>query len=297
MSQDDTENSVQRPPKRVIPKLAGVCGWPIHHSLSPVLHNYWLKKTGISGAYIPFAVRPDRAVEAFQSLKQTSIRGVNVTLPLKRQAFLAADEHTSDAQRLGAANCLYKREGKLIAHNTDMQGFAAPLLGKMDARQIAQSSVLIIGAGGAARAVIGALLSLNVPEIRITNRTDSKAEDLVSDVNLPSLNSLLWNDRQGAVAHADIIVNSTSAGMSGYPELDVSLKTARAGTLIYDLIYTPRQTPFMKQAENYGCEILGGLPMLIEQARPSFRHFYGELPMKEADPTELLYDCLRTGIR
>lgn len=297
MSQDKTLSATPIRRKKVTPKLAGVCGWPIHHSLSPIMHNYWLKQTGISGAYIPFAVRPDRAIEAFKSLKRTPICGVNVTLPLKRHAFLAADDHTSDAQRLGVANCLYKSNGKLIAHNTDMQGFAAPLLGKIEARKIAQCSVLIIGAGGAARAVIGALLSLNVPEIRITNRTDSKAEDLVNDVNLPSLNSLLWEDRHNAVAHADIIVNSTSAGMTGYPELDVSLKTARAGTLIYDLIYTPRQTSFMKQAEKYGCETLGGLPMLIEQARPSFRHFYGQFPVKGADPTERLYECLRTGIR
>lgn len=284
-------------PRSVIPKLAGVCGWPIHHSLSPVLHNYWLKHSSIAGAYIPFAVRPDKAIEAFQSLKHTSIMGVNVTLPLKRQAFLAADEHTSDAERLGVSNCLYKSGEKLIAHNTDMEGFATPLLRKINAKKLAESSVLLIGAGGAARAVIGALLSLNVPEIRVTNRTDAKAEVVVNEVNLPSLNNLLWSQRNEAVANADIIVNSTSAGMAGYPPLDVCLKKIRPETLVYDLIYTPRRTPFMKAAERQGCEVLGGLDMLIEQARPSFRHFFGSLPSNEVDPTEHLYNCLNSGLR
>lgn len=280
-----------------IPKLAGVCGWPIHHSLSPVLHNYWLKAAGISGAYIPFAVRPDKAVEAFQSLKHTSIAGVNVTLPLKRQAFLAADEHTPDALKLGVSNCLYKRGGKLIGHNTDMEGFTAPLLTQIPASELSQSSVFLIGAGGASRAVIGALLSLNVPELKITNRTDSKAESLADSVNLPSLYAVPWENRSAAIASSQIIINASAAGMSGYPDLDVSLNTARPGTLVYDLIYTPRRTKLLRDAEKRGCKTLGGLSMLIEQARPSFGHFFGELPPKDLDPTETLYSALEAGIR
>jgi shikimate dehydrogenase len=283
--------------KAPIPKLAGVCGWPIHHSLSPVLHSYWLRESGIAGAYIPFAVRPDNAIAAFQSLKRTSISGVNVTLPLKRQAFLAADDHTPDAQKLGVANCLYKSNGKLIAHNTDMQGFAAPLLAKMSAKTLAQSSVLLIGAGGASRAVIGALLSLNVPEIRLTNRTDRKAEELVNGVNVPNLHFLPWEDRHKAVGASQIIVNSSSAGMTGYPKLDLSLKHVQRGTLVYDLVYTPRRTALLKTAQLRGCQTLGGLQMLIEQARPSFRYFFGKLPPVEADPTELLYQSLKSGER
>ena len=280
-----------------IPKLAGVCGWPIHHSLSPVLHNHWLKAAKISGAYIPFAVRPDKAVAAFQSLKRTSISGVNVTLPLKRQAFLAADEHTPDALKLGVSNCLFKRGGKLIGHNTDMEGFAAPLLTKITASKLSESSVLLIGAGGASRAVIGALLSLNVPEIKLTNRTDSKAESLADTVNLPSLYAVPWAKRNAAVASSQIIINASVAGMSGYPNLDLSLETARPNTLVYDLIYTPRQTALLEDAERQGCQMLGGLSMLIEQARPSFRHFFGELPPKDIDPTEVLYAALKAGIR
>lgn len=281
----------------LLPKLAGVCGWPIHHSLSPVIHNYWLKESGLSGAYIPFAVRPDEARRAFQSLKQTSISGVNVTLPLKREAFLAADECTPEAKKLGVANCLYKRDGKLIGHNTDLEGFTRPLLKHFDAKRLAHSSVLLVGAGGAAKAVIGALLSLNVPEIRVVNRTDEKAEKLVESLNLPSVVFTPWSDRQNYVVPSDILVNATSAGMAGYPALDISLTGMNKDSLVYDLIYTPRITPLLKDAQKQGCKTLGGLEMLIAQARPSFRLFFGETASPDSDPSEVLYSALKSGIR
>lgn len=281
----------------IIPKLAGVCGWPIHHSLSPLLHSYWLKRSGIAGAYVPFAVHPDEAIEAFQSLKQTSITGLNVTLPLKSKAFQAADVATDDALKLGVSNCLYKSKGQLVAHNTDMEGFAAPLLDHMGASALQSGSALIIGAGGASRAVLGALLSLGIPEICLVNRTDSKAEDLVQQVDVPSLYTLPWAKRHEAVARASLIINASAAGMKGKPALDISLETARSKALIYDLIYTPRRTPLMQAAEKRGLATLGGLEMLIAQARPSFRLFFGQLPPKEADPTQVLLDALKSGLR
>jgi len=192
MSQSTTE--------RPIPRLAGVCGWPIHHSLSPIMHNWWLQQMGMVGAYVPFAVNPKGAIEAFQTLKQTSISGVNVTLPLKSSAFKAADLATEDAQKLGVANCLYKSRGQLVAHNTDLEGFAAPLIAKLGVERLQNGSALVIGAGGASRAVLGALLSLGVPEICLINRTDAKAEDLVSQVDVPSLYAVSWAQRQEAVA-------------------------------------------------------------------------------------------------
>ena len=281
----------------IIPKLAGVCGWPIHHSLSPVLHSYWLKQADIAGAYVPFAVSPETAIEAFQSLKRTSITGVNVTLPLKSLAFKAADIATPDAEKLGVANCLYKSKGQLVAHNTDMEGFAAPLLDRMGAGFLQNGSALVIGAGGASRAVLGALLSIGVPEICLVNRTDAKAEDLVRQVDVPSLYALPWAQRQDVVARANLIVNASAAGMQGKPALDLSLDNARSDALIYDLIYTPRVTPLMRAAEKCGLDTLGGLDMLIAQARPSFRLFYGQLPPKEADPSDILFSALKTGVR
>jgi len=201
-----------------IPKLAGVCGWPIHHSLSPVIHSYWLRETGIAGAYVHFAVRPDDAVHAFKSLKHTSITGVNVTLPLKSLAFEAADIVTPDAERLGVSNCLYKRGGKLVAHNTDPEGFAAPLLKHRTPNQIMNMPALVIGTGGAARAVIGALLNLNCPEIRVCGRTDEKAEKLVGEFNLPSLYAVGWRHRNMSLPTAGLVINASSAGMKGFPD-------------------------------------------------------------------------------
>ncbi|GGX67263.1 shikimate dehydrogenase (NADP(+)) [Litorimonas cladophorae] len=283
--------------ERPIPKLAGVCGWPIHHSLSPLLHSWWLKHLALPGAYVPFAVDPKTAVAAFRSLKQTSIVGVNVTLPLKTAAFESADIATEDAQKLGVANCLYKSRGQLVAHNTDLEGFAAPLIAKIGVDRLQSGSVLVIGAGGASRAVLGALLSLGVPEICLVNRTDAKAESLVDQVNVPSLYALPWSRRQEAAARADLIINASAAGMSGKPALDLSLEDCRDSALIYDLIYTPRVTPLMKAAQARGLDTLGGLEMLIAQARPSFKLFYGVAPPTDIDPTDMLFAALKSGKR
>ncbi len=278
-------------------KLAGVCGWPIHQSLSPLLHSYWLKEMGIKGAYVPFAVRPDKARDAFRSLKRTSIVGVNVTMPLKYDAYDAADEATPDARKLGVANCLYKRGDKLVAHNTDLEGFAAPLLKAFGAHAVMNVPALVIGTGGASQAVIGALLSLNCPEIRLAGRTDEKAEELAAMVNVPSLYAVPWEARHQAVATAGLIINASGGGMKGKSELDLSLSSASDGTFIYDLIYTPRQTGLLNKAERRGLPYLGGLDMLIAQARPSFKLFYGQRPPDDLDPTPLLLAALEPAAR
>ena len=278
-----------------IVKLAGVCGWPVHQSLSPVLHNYWLKDLGITGAYVHFAVRPDDAVRAFQSLKSTSITGVNVTMPLKSLAFQSADEHSSDALKLGVANCLYKKNGLLIAHNTDMEGFAAPLLKAMGASKLAMTSALVIGAGGAAKAVIGALLSLNVPEIRVCARNDGAAENLALSLNLPSFYNVPWEQREIAVRNAGLVVNASAGGMRGKPQLDLNLSAINSDSFVYDLVYVPRQTKLLREAKKMGCQTLGGLEMLIAQARPSFKYFYGQTPRVDCDPTSALLQYFRTG--
>lgn len=282
--------------KPPIPKLAGVCGWPIHHSLSPILHSHWLREVGVRGAYVPFMVKPWEARTAFETLKKTTIAGLNVTLPLKMEAFLAADERTEDAQRIGAANCLYVRRGKLIAHNTDLQGFSDPLRARRSVDDLAAMSALVIGAGGAAKAVVGALLSLGVPEIMMVNRTDSKAEDLVAQAGLPSFYALPWSSRQIAVQRADLIINASSAGMVGYPALDINLAKAPKTALIYDLVYTPEVTPLLDDAKANGLETIGGLDMLIGQARPSFQLFFG-VSAPDSDPSDVLRSALASGRR
>ena len=277
-----------------IVRVAGVTGWPVHMSLSPMLHSFWLKSAGIKGAYIPFAVRPDEALYAFKTLKRVSLAGVNVTMPLKRIALESADAATDDASKLGVANCLYVREGKLIAHNTDMEGFAAPLLKSIGHKFLINHPVVLIGAGGASRAVIGALLSLGVPEIRVVNRTDQRAQDLVDSVAVPSLYALPWAQRSNAIHGAGLIINSSAGGMRGKPALDISLEGALAGAWVYDLVYNPLMTPLLKEAKALGLNTLSGLDMLIEQARPSFKAFYGQLPPAEADPKPMLISHLKS---
>jgi len=275
-----------------IPKLAGVCGWPIHHSLSPLLHNYWLRNMNIQGAYVHFAVRPDDAQRAFITLNKTSIAGVNVTLPLKKIAYEAADLVTPDAEKLGVANCLYKKNGKLFAHNTDLEGFAAPLLKNMSGQKLTNTPAFVVGTGGAARAVVGALLSLNCPEIRICGRTDEKAEKLKNEINLPSIYTVAWRHRQMSLPSAGLIINASSAGMKGMSELDLDLKTALPGSLVYDLVYTPLITGLIRQAKAYDLPHIGGLDMLIEQAKPSFKLFFGATPPERLDPKSLLIKAL-----
>jgi len=199
-----------------IPKLAGVCGWPAHHSLSPLMHTYWIRNMDIPGAYVPFAVRPDDAPRAFGTLKHTSISGVNVTAPLKALAFEAADEVTPDAEKLGVANCLYKKGGKLIAHNTDMEGFAVPLL-----------------------------------------KNFGPKKKLKSDTNLPSIYNVAWRHRQMSIPSAGLLINASSAGMKGFEDLDVELRMAMPGSFIYDLVYNPLATGFLKQANRYELPFIG----------------------------------------
>ena len=280
---------------RPLAKIAGVCGWPIHHSLSPALHQFWLTKMELKGGYIPFAVHPDEAVRAFKSLKSVSITGLNVTAPLKSFAYEAADVRTKEAQSLGVANCLYKKDGQLVAHNTDVEGFLVPLLNKVGPDFIKRNPAIIFGAGGATRAVIGALIQIGSPEIRICTRRDEQSRDMVAEINIPSLYSVRWDKRQNGLESAGIIINATTAGMHGRSGLDISLTNSRKDALVYDLVYTPIITPLIEQARALGRDNLGGLEMLIGQARPSFERFFGVAPRPEFDPTDLLLRHLNSA--
>jgi shikimate dehydrogenase len=274
-------------------KLAGVCGWPIHHSLSPILQNFWLQKLGVNGAYTMFAVHPDEAIAAFKSLKRTTICGLNVTIPLKGKAYEAADEVTPDAEKLGVCNVLYRRGDKLIGHNTDMEGFAGPLLQNIGHNYILNNTVTVIGAGGAARAVLGALLSMGAPEIRLMNRTNERAERLASNINVPSLYYVPWENQKDAIYGTGLVVNASAAGMHGVPPLKLDMEYIAPDGWIYDLVYTPLETKLLKQAQKRGLNTIGGLDMLIAQARPSFKQFYGQMPPIELDPKPMLEQILR----
>lgn len=257
-------------------KIAGVTGWPVHHSLSPILHNHWLKQCGLQSAYTMFAVHPSEAVRAFKSLPRTTISGVNVTIPLKQKAYEAADELSPEAKTLGVCNLLYVQGEKLIGHNTDMEGFSEPLLRRVGKRYVQNNTVLVIGAGGAARAVLGALFEMGAPEIRLINRTDERAQNLVDGVNIPSLTAVPWAERGMAAYGAGLVINASAAGMGGKNPLDINLEYVTPGGWVYDLVYTPQETPLLAQAQKRGLNTIGGLDMLIAQARPSFHLLYGE---------------------
>jgi len=278
---------------RPIAKIAGVCGWPVHHSLSPVLHNYWLRASQTNGAYTMFAVHPSEADYAFKSLKKMTITGLNVTIPLKALAYEAADDVTPDAQKLGVCNIIYKSGDKLIGHNTDMEGFAGPLIEQVGHRFILNNTVVIVGAGGAARAVLGALMEVGAPEIIIINRTDSRAEDLAANVNIPSLYALPWAERDQAVYGAGLVINASAAGMKGNAPLDLDLESMAPDGWVYDLVYTPLDTPLLKQARKIGLKTISGLDMLIAQARPSFKLFFGEHPPRGLGVKEKLIAYLK----
>ncbi len=268
---------------RAILQLAGVAGWPVHHSLSPLIHNHWLsvlRRQGrvLNGAYTMFAVRPDEAVRAFRSLPRTSILGLNVTLPLKAEAFEAADQHTPDALKLGVCNLLYKKDGILVGHNTDMEGFAIPLLEKIGHQTLMNTSCTLVGTGGAARAVLGALLELGAPEIILLGRDNAKARELVTRINTPNLQTCDWQNRHDALRHSGLVINATSAGMKGQPALDIDIRHMKVGGWVYDLVYTPALTPLITQAKRVGLKTIGGLEMLIAQAKPSFKVFYDSEP-------------------
>ncbi len=280
-------------------KLAGVVGWPIHHSLSPLLHTYWIDhlapeiRDSTKHIYTLFALPPHEAKNAFQSLKSTDICGLNVTLPLKEIAYECVDVLTPQAQNIGACNCLYVREGKLIGHNTDSEGFSAPLrthLGKHSLDEnanhtdiITSNPVFIIGAGGAARACVHGLLAMGVKEIYLSARTDKRAQQLCAQINSPHLQAIPWTHRQEKLGECALLVNASAGGQQGQSPLDIDpsgLFSARSANnthaLVYDLIYTPTHTPLLQASTKAGLHVLGGLDMLIAQARPSFELFFGE---------------------
>lgn len=276
--------STLQPTAQPLVRLAGVSGWPVHHSLSPNIHNYWLRQLGVRGGYTMFAVRPDEAIAAFKSLPQTSISGLNVTIPLKGKAYEAADTVTQEAQALGVCNCLYVKDQQLVGHNTDVEGFVAPLLAQTAPQYLLNVPITVVGAGGAARAVLGGLLTMGVPEIRLINRTNERTQRLVENINTPNLHYYDWDNMDRAIDGAGLLVNASAAGMMGKGTIPADLSLMAPGGVVYDLVYTPLVTDLLERAKIEGLMTIGGLDMLIAQARPSFKLFYGQAaPMDSAE--------------
>ena len=258
--------------------LAGVIGHPIAHSRSPTLHGYWLKRYGINGHYIPMDVGQSDLKDALQILPKLGFVGLNVTIPHKETVLALADVVTDRAALIGAANTLiFRKDGKIHADNTDGAGFVANLRQNAPHWNAAAGPAVLFGAGGAARAVIAALIELGVPEIRIANRTRPRAEALRADFGA-RLQVYDWVQAGNMLKGARLVVNSTALGMTGKPDFRVPLDDLEPNALVTDLVYTPLMTQFLIEAEDRGAQIVDGLGMLLHQAAPGFERWFNHRP-------------------
>ncbi|MFQ5566435.1 MAG: shikimate dehydrogenase [Paracoccaceae bacterium] len=261
--------------KQARPLLAGVIGWPVAQSKSPLIFAHWFTAAGIAGAYRRLAVRPEEFAQTLRALPAAGFRGVNVTIPHKLAALEAADEASAAARAIGASNTLcFDADGRTFAENTDAYGFTENLRDGAPSWDPAAGPALVLGAGGAARAVIHALLEAGVPGIRLANRTRARARSLAAHFG-PRVEAVGWSGRDRAVAGAATIVNATSLGMAGNPPLELSLAAAPAAALVTDIVYTPLETPLLAAARARGLAAVDGLGMLLHQARPGFRAWFG----------------------
>ena len=257
------------------PLVAGVCGSPIAQTKSPVLFAHWFRVYHIAGYYIPMLIETGDFGTSLRALPRIGMRGMNVTLPHKQQALALADTSTAAATAIGAANTLtFARTGEIAADNTDGFGFLANLRAAAPAWDPAAGPTLLLGAGGAARAAIHVLLEAGVPEIRLANRTRARAEQLAAHFGARVIITD-WSEREAAADGATTIVNSTSLGMIGKPPLEMRLDAAPPHALVTDMVYNPLTTRLLADAAARGLKTVDGLGMLLHQARPGFRSWFG----------------------
>ncbi|WP_019960455.1 shikimate dehydrogenase [Woodsholea maritima] len=257
--------------------LAGVVGWPVAHSLSPVMMDQWLAATQCDGRYCAFAVKPEDFSRVIKTLPDMGVVGVNVTLPHKEAALKIADILSDRAKAVGAVNVLTFKDGHIHGDNSDVIGIETALE-PVTHRDL---PVLVLGAGGAARAALTALKSLGFSNIRLTNRTRERAEDLAQMLS-PSAQIYEWQDKR-AVEACGLIINATSMGLKGQNPLHLDLKGVDARASVFDMVYNPLKTQLLDDAEAVGLTTIDGLEMLIGQARPAFEAFFGVKPVEPSD--------------
>jgi shikimate dehydrogenase len=262
--------------------LAGVVGQPIGHSRSPRLHRHWLARHGIRGDYVAMEVAEEDLGEVLRVLPRAGFRGVNVTVPHKLTALALADEATERARRIGAANLLVFESGRILADNSDGEGFLASVRQGAPEWDPGAGPATVLGAGGAARAVIVALLDAGTPEVILTNRTGATAEALAQEFG-KRLRVVNWLAAGNAVEEGALVVNTTSLGMTGKPELRVPLDGLREGQVVTDLVYAPLETRLLREARAAGAVAVDGLGMLLHQAVPAFERWFGARPEVDAE--------------
>jgi len=259
-------------------RLAGVMGWPVGHSRSPRLHGFWLRHHGIDGAYVPLAVRPDDIGAALRALPILGFAGCNVTLPYKEAALATVDRATPLARRIGAVNTIIvEADGSLSGDNTDAFGFAENLRAGCPTWTAAAGPAVVLGAGGASRAVVAALLDAGAPVVRLANRSRDRAESLAAELG-GRIEVSEWEARSAMLEGAATLVNTTTLGMAGAPALSLSLDALPAAALVTDIVYTPLETALLALARRRGNPVVDGLGMLLHQARPGFAAWFGVMP-------------------
>lgn len=263
--------------------VAGVVGRPVGHSLSPLIHNAWLNAAGIDGVYVPFAPDAYGFERLAQGFRGGAVRGVNVTLPFKEAALRVADKVSERARRASAANLLlFEIDGRIVADNTDGLGLMGAFAAQAAGFDVKAGPSVVLGAGGAARGAVAALLSAGAPRVRVVNRTLSRAEAIAEALG-PGVSALPLSHAVGVLKDAVAVINATSAGLGDAGALDIPLDVTPKATVVMDMVYKPLETPFLAQARALGRATVDGLEMLIRQAEPSFEAFFGAPPPAKVD--------------
>ena len=275
-------------------KKACVIGWPIAHSRSPLIHNFWLKKYKISGSYEKVAVSPDDLVSFVQQLLYNSFCGCNVTIPHKEQVFQVVTILDSVTRKIGAVNTVYCEQGRLFGLNTDGYGFLSNLQSTISDWDSKEKTAVIIGAGGASRAIIAVLLKDGIGKIILVNRTLSRAQNLANEFG-PAIEVRAMANIESCLAEADLLINTTALGMTGQPPLKFSFKNLNLDCIVTDIVYVPLETQLLKQAKLNGHRTVDGLGMLLHQAVPGFEKWFGIKPevtsqLRELIVTDLMKD-------
>jgi shikimate dehydrogenase len=268
--------------------LAGVMGWPVMHSRSPMLHNYWLKQHAMPGAYVPLAIQPEHLSAALRALAPLQFSGCNLTIPHKQAALAIVDEIDDTARRIGAVNCVVVRaDGLLEGRNNDGFGFRHSILEGYPNWRADRGPIVVLGAGGGARAVVVSVADEGAREIRLINRTLARATALEAEFGSP-VKAVPWECRHAALTDASMLINTTSQGMVGQPPLDIALDDLPRTALVADIVYIPGATPLLEQARSRGNPTIGGLGMLLHQARPAFLAWFGVMPDVTPDLRQII---------
>ncbi len=263
--------------------LAGVMGWPVMHSRSPMLHNYWFKQHDLAGTYVPLAIRPEGLAAALRALRALGFAGCNLTIPHKQQAMTIVDEVDGLARSIGAISCVVVRpDGALAGTNNDCYGFIQNVRQEQPGWRADAGPIAVIGAGGGSRAVCYGLAQEGAKEIRLLNRTFARAKGIADEFGGP-IKALPWEQRHGALEGAAMVVNTTSCGMIGQSLLDISLDKLPKTALAADIIYIPLETPFLAAARKRGNRTVNGVGMLLNQGRPAWKAWFGIEPEVTAE--------------